>query len=101
MEETSNDLMAEAPVNPMETKFQREKSSVQKTPQKFSQFSFANADGKFRPFLKASKLPPDSPVEKNDTASVSGKFAFRTDKSACAHIARVIWRYQPCQERTS
>ncbi len=90
MEETSNDLMTETPVNPMEAKFQRAKSSVQETPQKFSQFSFANADGKFRPLLKASKLPPDSLVEKKDAASVSGKFAFRTDKSACAHIARVI-----------
>ncbi len=90
MEETSNDLMAEAPVNPMEAKIQRDKSRVQKTPQKFSQFCFADGDDKFRPFLKASKLPPNSFVEKRDTAPVSEKFAFRTDKSAWAHIARVI-----------
>ncbi len=90
MEETSNDLMAEAPVNPMEAKIQRGKSRVQKTPQKFSQFCFADGDDKFRPFLKAAKLPPDSFVEKRDAAPESDKFAFRTDKSAWAHIARVI-----------
>ncbi len=64
MEETSNDLMAEAPVDPMEAKIQGDKSRVQKTPQKFSQFCFADGDDKFRPFLKASKLPPDPFVEK-------------------------------------
>ncbi len=90
MEETGNDLMAEAPVNPMEAKIQRDKSRVQKTPQKFSQFCFADGDDKFRPFLKASKLPPDSFVEKRDAAPESDKSAFRTDKSAWAHIARVI-----------
>ncbi len=90
MEETSNDLMAEAPVNPMEAKIQRGKRRVQKTPQKFSQFCFADGNDKFRPFLKASKLSPDSFVEKRDAAPVSDKFAFRTDKSAWAHIARVI-----------
>jgi len=90
MEETSNDLMAEAPVNPMEAKIQRDKSRVQKTPQKFSQFCFADGDDKFRPFLKASKLLPDPFVEKRDAAPVSDKLAFRTDKSAWAHIAKVI-----------
>ncbi len=90
MGKTSNDLMADTPVNPMEGKFQRAKSSVQETPQQFSKFCYAEADDKFRPFLKASKLPPELPVEKNAAAPVSGNFAFRTDKSACAHIARVI-----------
>ncbi len=46
MEETSNDLMAKAPDNPMEAKFQREKSTVQETPQKFSQSCFADGDDK-------------------------------------------------------
>ncbi len=82
MEETSNGLVAEAPVNPMEAKIQRDKSRVQKTPQKFSQFCFADGDDKFRPFLEASKLSPDSFVEERDTAPISDKFAFRTDKSA-------------------
>ncbi len=49
-------------------------------PQKFSQFRFADGDDKFRPFLKASKLPPDSFVEKKDAAPGSDKSAFRTDK---------------------
>ncbi len=48
----SNDLMADTPVNSMKVKFQRARSSVQKVPQKFSQFSFADANGKFRPFFK-------------------------------------------------
>ncbi len=90
MEEASNDLMAEAPVHPMEAKIQRDRSGVQETPQKFPQFCFADGDDKFRPFLKASKLPPDSFVKKRDAAPESDKFAFRTDKSAWAHMARVI-----------
>jgi len=90
MEETSNDLMAEVPVNPKEAKIQRDKSRVQKTPQKFFQFCFADGDDKFRSFLKVSKLSPDSFVEKRDAAPVYDKFAFRTDKGAWAHIARVI-----------
>ncbi len=90
MEETRNDLMAEAPVNPMEAKIQRDKIRIQKTPQKFSQFCFADGDGKFRPFLKASKLSPDSFVERKDAAPISDKFAFRTDKRAWTHMARVI-----------
>ncbi len=90
MKETSNYLMAQAPIDPMKTKLQRNRSRVQETPQQFSEFCFAEADDKFRPFLKASKLPPDSPVEKNDAAAVSGNSALRTDKSAWAHIARVI-----------
>jgi len=52
-----------APVNPMEAKIQRGRRGIQKTPQKFSQFSFADGDDKFRPFLKGSKLSPDSFVE--------------------------------------
>ncbi len=90
MEEGSNDLMAEAPVNPMEAKIQRGNSRVEKTPQKFSQLCFADGDDKFCPFLKASKLPRDSFVKKRDVAPGADKSAFRTDKSAWAHIARVI-----------
>ncbi len=82
MEVTSNDLMAEAPVDPMEAKIQRDKSRVQKTPQEFSQFRLANGDDKIRLFLKASKLPPDSFVEKRDAAPESDRSAFRTVKRA-------------------
>ncbi len=74
--------MAQAPIDPMKTKLQRNKRSAQETPHQFSEFCFTEADDKFHPFLKASKLPPDSPVEKNDVAAVSGNSAFRTDKSA-------------------
>ncbi len=90
MEETSNDLMAGVPVDPMEAKIQRDKSRVQKTPQEFSRFCFADGDDKFRPSLKASKLPPDSFVEKRNAAPGSDRCTFRTDKSAWAHIAKVI-----------
>jgi len=82
--------MVQTPVEPMEAKLPRGGRSVQETPQQFSEFCFADADDKFRPFLKVSKLPPDLPVQKNDAALVSGNSVFRTDKRAWAHIARVI-----------
>ncbi len=90
VEETSKGLMAKAPKAPMETKIYRDRDKVLKTPEKFSQFCFAECDDKFRPFLKASKLPLKLPVGKKDGVPVFGKSAFRTDKSAWAHMARVI-----------
>ncbi len=82
--------MAQTPIDPMKAKLQRNRSRVQKTPQQFSKFCFTEADDKFRPFLKASKLPLDSPVENNDAAPVFGNSVLWTDKRAWAHIARVI-----------
>ncbi len=82
--------MTKAPENPMETKIQRIRGRVQETPEKFSQFCFAEGDDKFRPFLKASKLPLNLPAVKKDSIPVFAKSAFRTDKSAWAHMARVI-----------
>ncbi len=90
VEEASDRLMTKAPEDPMETKIQRVRRRVQETPEKFSQFRFAEGDDKFRPFLKASKLPFNLPVAKKDGNPVFGKSAFRTDKSAWAHMARVI-----------
>ncbi len=63
--------MAQPPVDPMKTKLQRDWSSIQKTPQQFSEFCFADADDKFRPFLKASKLPSDWSMDSSLVASSS------------------------------
>ncbi len=90
MEEGSELLMERAPKDPMGAKIHRVKGGVQKTAEKFSQFCFAERENKFRPFLKASKLPPNLPVEKKEGSSVFGSSAFRTDKRAWAHMARVI-----------
>ncbi len=82
--------MTKAPEDPMKTKIPRTRGSVQETPEKFSQFCFTEGNDKFRPFLKASKLPLNLPAAKKDSIPVFGKSAFRTDKSAWAHMARVI-----------
>jgi hypothetical protein len=94
-------LMPPAPPRPVQDARRAPLSNSHQLPEQPSDFGRAQADRSPRCALKRARLVIVTPCAPFGGATSVPVSARTTAKNACAHMAKVMWRYHPVQLRTS
>lgn len=95
-------LMPPAPARPTQHRLRTAHHQQDQLPEQVPDFTTAQREFKPRRALKLARLLEPAGFSSPFFGASGAPHSARTTlKKACAHIASVIWRYQPVHERTS